>query len=82
MQKIKFIYLFGQFTQNNYSLEENLQKLVVNYRELAKQGNPEAQYKYGMFLRQGIGVKKNFREALKYLKLSAKQNFSPAENNI
>ena len=64
--------LFGQFTQNNYSLEENLQKLVVNYRELAKQGNPEAQYKYGMFLRQGIGVKKNFRETLKYLKLSAK----------
>jgi TPR repeat protein len=51
---------------------------VEIFKETADKGNPSAQLRYGICLWQGEGITANSFEALKYLKMSAKQENSTA----
>lgn len=63
----------SKFEQTNY-----LDLLII----LAEQGNFEAQNLLGDRYKEGIGVKKNYQEALNWYVKSAEQGFVPAQHNL
>ena len=51
-------------------------------RRLADQGDLAAQTYVGLMYRQGLGVPKDYDEAMKWFKKAAKQGYAPAQDNI
>jgi hypothetical protein len=60
------------------SKDERVRIAVEIFKETADKGNPSAQLRYGICLWQGEGITANSFEALKYLRMSAKQGNSAA----
>jgi len=48
----------------------------------AEQNDPQAQFDLGFEYEQGIGVEKNYAEAVKWYRKAAEQNFAPAQYNL
>ncbi len=58
-----------------YSFDKEKKELCIKwYTEVAKQGDPVSQYDLATFLRDD----ENYKEAFKWMKRSAKQNYDPA----
>lgn len=55
---------------------------VTEYRLVAVQGNPEAQFNLGYALYTGEGTDKNFTEAAMWFKRAAAQNYAKAQFNL
>ena len=55
---------------------ENLDKALPLLRKAAELGNAEAQYNFGYFLQNGIGIEKNPEEAVKWYKESSDNHFN------
>jgi uncharacterized protein len=51
-------------------------------RELAEQGDPNAQYTLGVMLREGIGVERNYQEAMNWSQRAAEQGYADAQSDI
>ena len=56
-----------------------MDKLVL---ALANQGNAEAQCTLGVCYENGDGVRKDLKEAVRYYRLAADQNFAPANEAL
>ena len=61
------------------NIHERQAKAVRWYKQSATQGNAESQYWLGMMNLKGNGVTEDNDEALKWISLSAKQGYPPAE---
>ena len=55
---------------------------LKEWRPLAEQGNPDAQYNLGIMYRHGEGVTQDYKEAIKWLKLAAEQGNASAQSNL
>ncbi len=72
------------------NLEKGLESIdkdgfVTNLRELqplAEQGDAEAQNNLGLLYSEGLGVTKNYKEAVNWFKLSAEQGLSSGQFNL
>jgi TPR repeat protein len=60
----------------------NYAKAEQSFRQLAIQGNAEAQYTLGDMYFQGVGVPKNYQEAAKWHRLAAGQGIADAQNRL
>lgn len=67
---------------NQYYDNKEYDKAVPIYRELAEQGNSEAQYKLGYCYNGGRGVPKSSGEAAKWYRKSAEQGNAEAQNSL
>lgn len=52
------------------------------FKPLAQQGNPKAQYKLGILYTTGQGVRQDYQEAIKWFRLSLEQGESGGQNNL
>jgi Sel1 repeat len=52
------------------------------WRQLAEQGNVEAQFSLGATYEEGKGVPQDFKEALKWYQLATAKGYGPALNNL
>ena len=68
VQNIFFAILLGISTLTH---ADEAADLFVAMRQLAEQGNPEAQYHIGMMYNNGMGVAKNPQDAMKWFEQSA-----------
>jgi TPR repeat protein len=57
-------------------------KALRLWRQLAEQGNVEAQFSLGATYEEGKGVPQDFQEAVKWYQLAAAKGYSPALNNL
>jgi TPR repeat protein len=57
----------------------DLSKSAYYFKLAADQGDTEAQYKYGVCLRDGIGVSVDFVQSAYYFKLAADQGLEQAQ---
>lgn len=48
----------------------------------AKKGDAEAQYNLGNCYYYGLGIEKNYDEAVKWFRQSAEQDYAPAQNDL
>lgn len=55
---------------------------LKEWRPLAEQGNPDAQYKLGTMYRHGQGVTQDYKVAIKWFKLAADQGNVSAQSNL
>ena len=55
---------------------------VYAYLQEARNGNAYAQYKLGFSFYTGDGVRKNYSEAVKWLRKSAEQGYAKAQNHL
>jgi len=69
-------YESGQGATRNYP------KALWHYRQAAKKGLAEAQYRVGFFHHLGYAVEKNEQEAVKWYELAAEQGHDMAMNNL
>ena len=52
------------------------------WRPLAEQGNPVAQYSLGVLYIHGQGVPQNYAEAVRWYRMAAEQGYADALNNL
>jgi TPR repeat protein len=57
-------------------------KEVEKIREVAEQGDPDAQYELGFMYENGIGVMEDKAEAIRWFRLAADQGHENARNNL
>ena len=55
---------------------------MAQFKPLAVQGDPRAQFNVGLMYEDGRGVVQNYREALQWYKIAAQQGNARAQNNI
>jgi hypothetical protein len=55
---------------------------LKEWRPLAEQGNPDAQYNLGIMYRHGEGVTQDYKVAIKWFKLAAEQGNASAQSNL
>lgn len=55
---------------------------IKKTRDLARQGDSEAQNKVGKYYQKGIGVSKDDAEAVRWYRLAAEQGLANAQNNM
>ena len=72
---ITLIFLSLTFTQTQASLKIPIEKI----KDVAEQGNTEAQYNLAMMYLRGWGTKQNFEEAFKWLKTAVEQGHNGAQ---
>ena len=65
-----------------YDKQENYQAAFPIYKELAEQGNSDAQYNLGDMYRQGQGVNQDYYQAIKWYQKAAEQGDALAQNNL
>lgn len=81
------ILVFGHFSNaqtaeelNQKSIEllqlEQYEEALPLIQKSAEMGHAEAQYHYGLFLQDGIGIEKNMVEAIKWFEKSSNQNYN------
>lgn len=76
------VELINVFTQFDTSHEKQAKEATDNFNrmvELAKKGNPKAQYNIGFMYEHGIGIKSSDRKALVWYGKSVKQGIEQAE---
>jgi TPR repeat protein len=52
------------------------------FKQSANSGNSQAQYNLGTMYQNAIGVEQDFKKAVKYYKLAAKQGHKEAKENL
>ncbi len=57
-------------------------RFISELRVQADKGNPEAQYNLGTSYYVGVGIAKNYAEAVKWLTKSAEQGYAKAESGL
>ena len=55
---------------------------LLEWKPLAEQGHPGAQYNLGQMYRQGIGVPQDYKTAVKWYTLAAEQGDAIAQTNL
>ena len=63
-----------QYSDKNFPVE----KLLPSIREIAEKGNPQAQYLMGYLYGNGLGISKDYSEALTWYHKAVAQNYAPA----
>jgi len=63
-------------------IEPAAQYTRVTLQKAAEQGDPKAQFDYGVANYEGKGVAQNYTEAFKWYQKAAKQGFMPAQVNL
>ena len=66
--------------ENSLKLSTRGNKDLANTLKRAQQGNPQAQYDLGVMYANGQGVPQDFKEAVKWYKLSAEQENAQAQH--
>lgn len=61
---------------------EKAAQVVQRARQLAEQGNANAQYNLGVMYDKGYGVERDYAKARKWYKKAAAQNYAKAEHNL
>ena len=62
--------------------EELIRDEMDRLKEMARSGNGAAQFELGDYYYQGIGVEKNFEEAVKWLRLAAENKEEKAQDTL
>jgi hypothetical protein len=71
-------FLLAEIYSDKKSPVYDPQNALQNYRIAAWKGNPEAQYRVGTMILNGLGTEKNPKAALEHLQAAAKQNHKEA----
>ena len=78
-------YAIGFYYEHGIKTEKSPVAAMLWYERAAKQGHVDAQLRLGLMYAQGNGCLQDFKEAVKWLKKAADQEFAPAvkalENN-
>jgi hypothetical protein len=69
---------FGILLLNGWGVEWNPFQAFDYFLKAAQDGMPQAQHLVGIFYTDNLIVKKDFKEAYKWLEKSSEQNYSPA----
>jgi len=65
------IYLRGLLYEHAYGVKQDFDMAFLLMREAASKGNAKATYAVGCYFLQGLGVEKNYHNALQWLKIAA-----------
>jgi TPR repeat protein len=83
---IPFIILTAYLLATWLGLDERVATYVVtheqNFRASAEQGDAEGQYQLALVYSRGLGVEKDFDQALKWNRLAAEQGHAKAQYNL
>lgn len=71
-------FLLAKIYSDKKSPVYNAKNALQNYRVAAWKSDPEAQYRIGAMILNGVGTEKNPKAALDYLQAAAKQNHKDA----
>jgi len=83
---IPLILLTGYLFATWLGFDDRVATYVVsheqNFRASAEQGDAEGQYQLALVYSRGLGVEKDFTEALKWNRLAAEQGHAKAQYNL
>lgn len=65
-----------------FANEGNYEAALLEWRPLAEQGDPAAQYGLGVFYANGHGVAQNDAEAIRWYRLAAANGHAEAQNHL
>ena len=76
-------FKYAEFLANGtLSGKQDLPAALPWYKRAAEQDNPQALFRLGVFCLEGIGLKKNEREASELFFRAAKQGYARAQYNL
>ena len=83
LQKICFVLLLGTFSSvyGGDCFDGNNFDINICQKQ-SEQGDADAQFNLGWMYFHGLGVPKDYKEAVKWYTKSAKQGYAPAQNNL
>lgn len=70
------------YARGKYSLGPDMREAAHWYRRAAEEGNPQAQYIYGLMCLTGSGVSRDDKQGMSWLQLAAGRDYLPAVQKL